>query len=103
MNDWVETKTKENIKNLIPEGVLNSGTLLTLVNAIYFKGIWQNQFAKRVTRSQEFFLSKREKVKVKTMKLKTNFKHIANGGELGCQLLELPYQGETIWADQCRG
>ena len=39
VNDWVENKTKENIKNLIPEGVFNSCTLLTLVNAIYFKGI----------------------------------------------------------------
>ena len=45
---------------------------------------------------QDFFVSKKEKVKVKMMKLKTNFKHIANGGELGCQLLELPYQGEDL-------
>ena len=96
VNDWVENKTKENIKNLIPEGVFNSGTLLTLVNAIYFKGIWQNQFARRATRSKDFFVSKKEKVKVKMMKLKTNFKYIANGGELGCQLLELPYQGEGL-------
>ena len=96
VNDWVENKTKENIKNLIPEGVFNSGTLLTLVNVIYFKGIWQNQFARRATRSKDFFVSKKEKVKVKMMKLKTNFKHIANGGELGCQLLELPYQGEDL-------
>ena len=96
VNDWVENKTKENIKNLIPEGVFNSGTLLTLVNAIYFKGIWQNQFARRATRSKDFFVSKKEKAKVKMMKLKTNFKHIANGGELGCQLLELPYQGEDL-------
>ena len=96
VNDWVDKKTKENIKNLIPEGVFNSLTVLTLVNAIYFKGIWQNQFARRATRSKDFFVSKKEKVKVKMMKLKTKFKHIANGGELGCQLLELPYQGEDL-------
>ena len=96
VNDWVEKKTKENIKNLIPEGVFNSLTRLTLVNAIYFKGTWQNEFDRRATRSKDFFVSKKEKVKVKMMKLKTNFKHIANGGELGCQLLELPYQGEDL-------
>ena len=96
VNDWVDKKTKENIKNLIPEGVFNSLTVLTLVNAIYFKGIWQNQFARRATRSKDFFVSKKEKVKVKMMKLKTKFKHIANGAELGCQLLELPYQGEDL-------
>ena len=96
VNDWVENKTKENIKNLIPEGIINSGTELILVNAIYFKGIWQNEFDRRATRSKDFFVSKKKKVKVKMMKLKTNFKHIANGGELGCQLLELPYQGEGL-------
>ena len=96
INDWVENKTKENIKNLIPEGIIDSGTELTLVNAIYFKGIWQNEFDQRATRSKDFFVSKKKKVKVKMMKLKTNFKHIANVGELGCQLLELPYQGEDL-------
>ena len=57
VNDWVDKKTKENIKNLIPEGVFNSLTVLTLVNAIYFKGIWHNQFARRATRSKDFFVS----------------------------------------------
>ena len=96
INDWVENKTKENIKNLIPEGIIDSSTKLILVNAIYFKGIWQNEFDRRATRSKDFFVSKKKKVKVKMMKLKTNFKHIANVGELGCQLLELPYQGEDL-------
>ena len=96
VNDWVENKTKENIKNLIPEGIINSSTELILVNAIYFKGIWQNEFDRRATRSKDFFVSKKKKVKVKMMKLKTNFKYIANVGELGCQLLELPYQGEDL-------
>ena len=31
INDWVENKTKENIKNLIPEGIIDSDTELTLV------------------------------------------------------------------------
>ena len=96
VNDWVENKTKENIKNLIPEGIIDSSTELTLVNAIYFKGIWQNEFDQRATRPKDFFVSKKKKVKVKMMKLKTNFKHIANVGELGCQLVELPYQGEDL-------
>ena len=96
INDWVENKTKENIKNLIPEGIIDSSTKLTLVNAIYFKGIWQNEFDQRATRPKDFFVSKKKKVKVKMMKLKTNFKHIANVGELGCQLVELPYQGEDL-------
>ena len=44
VNDWVEEKTKQKIKNLIPGGVFDWSTRLTLVNAIYFKGFWQCQF-----------------------------------------------------------
>ncbi|KAL9964166.1 hypothetical protein ACROYT_G027758, partial [Oculina patagonica] len=35
VNEWVEQKTKQKIKNLIAEGAFNSRTRLTLVNAIY--------------------------------------------------------------------
>ena len=96
VNGWVEAKTKHKIKNLIPEGVFNSLTRLTLVNAIYFKGFWQYQFAEKSTRPQKFFVSESEKVKVQMMHLTTNFKYVGNDGELDCQVLEMPYQGEGL-------
>ena len=42
VNGWVEEKTKQKIRDLIPEEGFHSGARLTLVNAIYFKGFWQN-------------------------------------------------------------
>jgi serpin B len=44
INTWVEKKTNDKIKNLIPKGVLDSMTRLVLTNAIYFKGNWARQF-----------------------------------------------------------
>ena len=96
VNEWVEEKTKQKIKDLIPEGVFSTRTRVTLVNAIYFKGFWQNQFDKKATRKQQFFVSESEKVEVQMMNLTKNFKHVEDGGELACQLLELPYQGEDL-------
>ena len=96
VNEWVEQKTKQKIKNLIPEGVFSTRTRLTLVNAIYFKGFWQNQFDEESTHSQEFFVSESEKKEVQMMHLTKKFKHVEDGGELGCQILELPYQGEDL-------
>ena len=96
VNQWVEKKTKQKIKNLIPEGVFNSRTRLTLVNAIYFKGFWQNQFDEEATFAQQFFLSETENVEVQMMHATKKFKHVEDGGGLGCQILELPYQGEDL-------
>ena len=96
VNGWVEEKTKQKIKNLIPEGVFTSRTRLTLVNAIYFKGFWQNQFEKEATFPQQFFVSESEKVQLQMMHLTTKFKHVEDVGDLGCQVLELPYQGEDL-------
>ena len=44
INDWVSDQTEEKIKDLIPEGVLNSDTRMALVNAIYFKADWLSPF-----------------------------------------------------------
>jgi len=44
INSWVSDQTQDKIKDLIPEGVLNSDTRMTLVNAIYFKADWLHPF-----------------------------------------------------------
>src|SRR5690606_13921297 len=44
INNWVSDKTQEKIQNLIPEGSLNPDTRMVLVNAIYFKADWLDQF-----------------------------------------------------------
>lgn len=46
------------IKDLLAQGVLNSLTRLVLVNAIYFKGLWNKQFKEEQTRDAEFQLNK---------------------------------------------
>src|SRR5688572_13328740 len=44
INDWVSDQTEGKIKDLIPEGVLNTDTRMALVNAIYFKADWLSPF-----------------------------------------------------------
>lgn len=93
VNKWVEEKTEQKIKNLIAEGVFNSLTKLTLVNAIYFKGFWQKEFDKRATYDQKFFVSTREKIQVRMMHLKASFKlHKADT----YKVLEMPYKGNDF-------
>ena len=95
INHWVEQKTNSKIKNLIPPGMLSSDTRLTLVNAIYFKGLWLEQFSKNKTFSSSFFVSQNEEIEVNMMRKVANFNYFESK-ELACQVLEMPYIGRKM-------
>jgi len=44
INSWVEDKTEDRIKDLIPEGAINSQTKMVISNATYFKDSWEHAF-----------------------------------------------------------
>lgn len=37
INEWIANKTENRIKDTLPEGSIDTNTILVLVNAIYFK------------------------------------------------------------------
>ena len=96
INEWVEERTEDRIKDLIPEGALEPATLLVLTNAIYFKGFWSTQFDPDATQDQDFRVTPDRTVKVPMMYLKgkDNPLYYGEGPEL--QLLEMPYKGEEL-------
>jgi serpin B len=96
INDWVYDETQEKIKDLIPEGILNSDTRMVLVNAIYFKADWLDQFDPVETNDYLFHLLDGTDVTVKFMK-----QYVASPYYLGdgFQAVELPYAGDTAAMD----
>ena len=52
INSWVEKKTNNKIKNLLSEG--DAKFLSVLVNTIYFKGEWAEQFEEYATKEEDF-------------------------------------------------
>ena len=88
INDWVAKHTADKIENLITSGMLGKLTRLVLVNAIYFKSEWANQFTRRMTEDAPFQVSAREKVTVPMMGQQDPFKYAAMKD---LQILELPY------------
>ncbi len=54
INMWVERKTERRIKDLLPPGAIAPETRLALVNALYFRGDWQEPFNKDNTTEQPF-------------------------------------------------
>ncbi len=95
INAWVEEKTNEKIKDLIPKGLLDSTTRLVLTNAIYFKGSWQNQFDKALTEERDFHITADRTTKAQMMSFgKRETLNYAETGKM--QLLELPYEGDSV-------
>lgn len=54
INRWVSQQTKGKITEIIDR--IDPQSILFLINAIYFKGDWQEQFDKNLTRSEDFKL-----------------------------------------------
>lgn len=56
INSWVEDQTAGRIVDLIPQGVITDLTRLVLVNAIWFKANWTQQFDPAMTEDGSFTL-----------------------------------------------
>jgi len=93
INEWVDVKTKEKIKDLLPEGSIDSMTRLVLVNAIYFKGDWEEQFKPDETVKAPFFVSPGKSVEASLMTRIGDYGY-SDMGDL--QMLELPYAGGDL-------
>ncbi len=93
INDWTAGQTNARIRDLIPSGLLNANTRLVLVNAIYFKGLWESPFKPDLSEDAPFQLEPEQTVQVRMMRQKGNFKY---GETDTMQLLEMPYVGGRI-------
>ena len=97
INAWVEKETKEKIKDLIGEGVLDPLTRMVLVNAIYFKGSWLYPFNKKRTKDAPFTRADGSKADVPLMSQTATLNYgKAYFGSQPMEVLELPYAGKEL-------
>ncbi|XP_050093561.1 antichymotrypsin-2-like isoform X2 [Anopheles aquasalis] len=90
INDWVERKTNNKIKDLILPNMLDDQTFLMLVNAVHFKGYWINPF--EAPTPMQFWLSETESHDVPIMYVEDKFAY-ENFSDKGFSALELSYDG----------
>ncbi|MDE0740834.1 MAG: serpin family protein [Planctomycetota bacterium] len=93
INRWVEDETRKKIKDLLPEGSIDSMTRMVLTNAIYFKGNWATQFKVKITRELPFRMASGKSAKTPMMFQKGNFGFFQDAE---VQVLEMPYKGEKV-------
>lgn len=93
INDWVEAKTNDRIKDLLPAGSITDLTRLVLTNAIYFSAAWDEPFDASETADRPFTIAGGQTVSVPTL----HQDHERGYGEgAGYRAAELPYDGNQL-------
>ncbi len=88
MNGWISEATEGRITNMVDPQMLKDLVLL-IVNAIYFKAEWQEQFDKASTQEEPFHLLWGTDVTVPMMKITHSFSYSEGDG---WQAVSLPYK-----------
>ncbi|KFO70538.1 hypothetical protein N303_03430, partial [Cuculus canorus] len=78
------------IQDFLKPGSVDLDTVLVLVNAIYFKGIWKTAFKEEHTREVTFNVTEQKSRPVQMMCLNSTFK-VAEVAADQMKVLELPY------------
>jgi serpin B len=93
INLWVEERTRQKIRDLIPAGGLTSDTRLVLANAVYFKGAWERKFRKAATRDDTFHLGGSGTVQAPLMNQQAPVPYVQGKG---FQAIDLGYEGGDL-------
>jgi len=91
INSWVSDKTNKKITKIVDQ--INPESFMYLINAIYFKGVWTNEFDVKKTSQQPFYLEDGKEVQVDMMHQEMHLNMFANETFTS---VELPY-GKGNW------
>jgi serpin B len=91
INQWVKAQTRDRIVDLLPGDAVRADTRLVLVNAVYFKDVWQSPFRKDATAPGTFHAPGGPRPV--PMMRKTETLRLGVVADAGLRVLELPYQG----------
>jgi serpin B len=93
INEWIERKTNDKIKEIIQPGMLNDQSRLVLVNAIYFLGKWDDPFNKELTSKGLFHLTPKNTTETFFMNNTLGLNYFEDET---MQTIEIPYEGNKF-------
>lgn len=94
----IQTDFDYNCQTLLISALLSESTVMVLLNAIYFKGLWDVPFDKRFTLEDNFELAPENAVKVSMMSQVESF-IAGEDSELGVQWVNLPFKASLKISD----
>lgn len=94
INHWVANYTKGKISQLLAEP-LNPVTMLVLLNAVYFKGLWYLPFDEKITYNGSFYRINKSAKEVPYMSMKHEINNYYDK-EKQYFIIELEYEGGNV-------
>ncbi|KER21863.1 hypothetical protein T265_14998, partial [Opisthorchis viverrini] len=76
---------------LLPSGSITNDTVLSVINALYFKGNWNSPFIKERTTTEEFHCLDGKRIAVKMMFVKAMFGY-NSWDACAAHVLRLPFK-----------
>ncbi|XP_046669809.1 uncharacterized protein LOC124360326 isoform X2 [Homalodisca vitripennis] len=95
INNWASNVTEGHIQHLVSEAEAHSNTVMLLLNAVYFNGLWEIPFPDNQTATGPFYINDTHTVDVELMNTTDKFKYY-DITELDAQLIRLPYLGKKF-------
>ena len=92
INAWVSEQTNQKIPQILSPGDIDSLTRLIIVNTIYFKADWEEQFDAELTHDGQFKNALGDTVTVQMMHKPIIATNYGANKKLHCKILELPYE-----------
>ncbi len=93
INAWVDAQTRQRIHDLIPPEGIDCDTRLVLVNAIYLKAPWEQEFSEHATRPRPFHVNGGALQDVPTMERQARFGYAERDGY---RVVTIPYSGGDV-------
>ena len=92
INEWAAEKTQGKIQDVLKRGAVDELTAAVVLNAIYFKGTWAEQFPIGDTHESDFWTGTAE-VKADFMSIRKRFDYTQSDE---VQILKMPYRGDRL-------
>lgn len=90
INEWVKEKTNKKILQIIEPDMIDGLTKLILINALYFKGLWEYPFNSEFTQPRKFYTNSTNEVMTDMMYTIGEFGYFDHP-EIQAKFLDLPY------------
>ena len=96
INNWVENRTHNLITNFISADAVSDESRLMLLNAIYFKADWKNNFDQAESYQGSFNIGQNMTRWVDMISQENSFKFTRSHETLDSKIVSIPYQDESF-------